>query len=75
LGAALQADGETRSRICGLKHQKEKRSMDYFCWTGRVGQGDARRWFKIAEHWLKLAENSPNRTTRPPQLAVLCLDR
>jgi hypothetical protein len=49
--------------------------MDYFCWTGRVGQGDARRWFKIAEHWLKLAENSPNRTTRPPQLAVLCLDR
>src|ERR1700741_1309751 len=30
LGAALQADGETRSRICGLKHQKEKRSMDHF---------------------------------------------
>ena len=30
LGAALQADGSTRSRICGLKHQKEKRSMDYF---------------------------------------------
>ena len=23
LGAALQADGGTRSRICGLKHQKE----------------------------------------------------
>jgi hypothetical protein len=30
LGAALQADGETRSRSCGLKHQKEKRSMDHF---------------------------------------------
>src|ERR1700723_502067 len=30
LGAALQADGETRARICGLKHQKEKRSMDHF---------------------------------------------
>jgi hypothetical protein len=30
LGAALQADGETRSRFRGLKHQKEKRSMDYF---------------------------------------------
>jgi hypothetical protein len=26
----LQADGETRSRICGLKHQKEKRSMEHF---------------------------------------------
>src|SRR5260370_27546430 len=30
LGAALQADGETRSRFRGLKHQKEKRSMDHF---------------------------------------------
>jgi hypothetical protein len=30
LGAALQADGETRSANAGLKHQKEKRSMDYF---------------------------------------------
>jgi hypothetical protein len=30
LGAALQADGETRSRICGPKHQKEKRSIDHF---------------------------------------------
>jgi transposase len=30
LGAALQADGENEVRICGLKHQKEKRSMDYF---------------------------------------------
>jgi transposase len=30
LGAALQADGETRSTLSGLKHQKEKRSMDYF---------------------------------------------
>src|SRR6266571_3735183 len=30
LGAALQADGEYEVRICGLKHQKEKRSMDYF---------------------------------------------
>jgi hypothetical protein len=29
LGAALQADGETRS-VYGLKHQKEKRSMDHF---------------------------------------------
>src|SRR6204780_3359378 len=29
-GDALQADGETRSRFRGLKHQKEKRSMDYF---------------------------------------------
>jgi hypothetical protein len=29
-GAALQADGETRSRVCGLKHQKEKRSTDHF---------------------------------------------
>jgi hypothetical protein len=30
LGAALQADGETRSALSGLKHQKEKRSMDHF---------------------------------------------
>jgi Transposase len=30
LGVALQADGETRSTLSGLKHQKEKRSMDYF---------------------------------------------
>jgi transposase len=30
LGAALQADGETRSRFRGLKHQKEKRCMDHF---------------------------------------------
>jgi hypothetical protein len=29
-GCALQADGETRSRFRGLKHQKEKRSMDHF---------------------------------------------
>jgi hypothetical protein len=29
-GAALQADGENEVRICGLKHQKEKRSMAYF---------------------------------------------
>jgi tripartite-type tricarboxylate transporter receptor subunit TctC len=35
LGAALQADGETRSRFRGLKHQKEKRSMDHFA-GGRV---------------------------------------
>src|ERR1039458_9468641 len=26
----LQADGETRSALSGLKHQKEKRSMDHF---------------------------------------------
>ena len=30
MGAALQADGETRSVGDGLKHQKEKRSMDHF---------------------------------------------
>src|SRR6266403_2509055 len=30
LGAALQADGETRSAFRGLKHQKEKRSMEHF---------------------------------------------
>ena len=30
MGAALQADGETRSVVTGLKHQKEKRSMDHF---------------------------------------------
>jgi hypothetical protein len=30
LGAALQADGETRFALSGLKHQKEKRSMDHF---------------------------------------------
>ena len=30
MGAALQADGENEVRICGLKHQKEKRSMDHF---------------------------------------------
>src|SRR6266403_2788559 len=30
LGAALQADGETRSAFRGLKHQKEKRSMEQF---------------------------------------------
>src|SRR6202158_91412 len=30
LGAALQADGENEVRGTGLKHQKEKRSMDHF---------------------------------------------
>jgi transposase len=30
LGAALQADDENEVRIFGLKHQKEKRSMDHF---------------------------------------------
>jgi hypothetical protein len=30
LGAALQADGEYEVRVHGLKHQKEKRSMDHF---------------------------------------------
>ena len=28
--AALQADGEYEVRVYGLKHQKEKRSMDHF---------------------------------------------
>jgi transposase len=30
LGAAPQADGEYEVRVYGLKHQKEKRSMDHF---------------------------------------------
>jgi hypothetical protein len=30
LGAAFQADGETKFAGSGLKHQKEKRSMDHF---------------------------------------------
>jgi transposase len=30
LGAALQADGGNEVRCNGLKHQKEKRSMDHF---------------------------------------------
>jgi hypothetical protein len=30
LGAALQADGDYEVRGDGLKHQKEKRSMDHF---------------------------------------------
>jgi hypothetical protein len=30
LGAALQADGGNEVRGYGLKHQKEKRSMDHF---------------------------------------------
>jgi len=30
LGAALQADGEYEVGVYGLKHQKEKRSMDHF---------------------------------------------
>ena len=30
MGAALQADGENEVREHGLKHQKEKRSMDHF---------------------------------------------
>ena len=30
MGAALQADGENEVRGDGLKHQKEKRSMDHF---------------------------------------------
>jgi hypothetical protein len=30
LGAALQADGEYEVRVYGLKHRKEKRSMDHF---------------------------------------------
>src|SRR6476660_9498937 len=35
----LEADGETRSVVRALKHQKEKRSMDH-CWIGRIGQRD-----------------------------------
>ena len=34
MGAALQADGENEVRGHGLKHQKEKRSMDYFAGLG-----------------------------------------
>ena len=30
MGAALQADGENEVRGDGLKHQKEKRSMEHF---------------------------------------------
>jgi hypothetical protein len=30
LGAALQADGENEVGVNGLKHQKEKRSMEHF---------------------------------------------
>ena len=30
LGAELQADGGNEVRAYGLKHQKEKRSMDHF---------------------------------------------
>ena len=30
MGAALQADGGNEVRDRGLKHQKEKRSMDHF---------------------------------------------
>jgi transposase len=30
MGSALQSDGGNEVRICGLKHQKEKRSMDHF---------------------------------------------
>ena len=30
MGAALQADGEYEVRVYGLKHQKEKRSVDHF---------------------------------------------
>src|SRR6266566_3152302 len=30
MGSALQSDGGNEIRICGLKHQKEKRSMDHF---------------------------------------------
>ena len=30
MGAALQADGGNEVRVNGLKHQKEKRSMDHF---------------------------------------------
>ena len=30
MGAALQADSECEVRVYGLKHQKEKRSMDHF---------------------------------------------
>jgi len=30
LGVALQADGEYEVRVYGLKHQKERRSMDHF---------------------------------------------
>ena len=30
MGAALLADGEYEVRVYGLKHQKEKRSMDHF---------------------------------------------
>ena len=29
MGAALQADDEYEVRVYGLKHQKEKRSMDH----------------------------------------------
>ena len=62
MGAALQADGETRSACNGLKHQKEKRSMDHFAGldvsvketsvcivddTGRIVR-EVRRTFDIA---------------------------
>src|SRR5260221_7959502 len=30
MGSALQSDGGNEIRICGLKHQKEKRSMEHF---------------------------------------------
>jgi hypothetical protein len=30
MGSALQSDGGNEARICGLKHQKEKRSVDHF---------------------------------------------
>src|SRR5260370_36697597 len=30
MGSALQSDGGNETRICGLKHEKEKGSMDHF---------------------------------------------
>jgi hypothetical protein len=42
LGAALQADGEYEVRVYGLKHQKEKRSMDHFAGLDLEVSGELR---------------------------------
>ena len=40
IGAALQADGETRSPWLGPQASEGEAQHGAFCWTGRIGQAD-----------------------------------
>jgi hypothetical protein len=51
LGAALQADGETRSVVTASSIRKEKRSMDYFAGLDvsvkETSVTDIRKWANV----------------------------